>query len=110
MKTSEILVLGRANIERGWTQKAYVRDSIGARVWPPDHPNVTCYCLDGSLLAVDWNVALENRPLARDLLLRKVARRGYCTIAAFNDAQGRKKEEILEVYDEAIAEAKLLDV
>ena len=96
MKTKDVLVKARSLVEKGWTQGVAARNDYGYHVEPTDSD--ACYwCATGAIQAV----------LPKDVLFSD-----YCDLLAseapydivlFNDDADTTKEDILKVYDKAIA-------
>lgn len=97
----QILQEARALIAAGWCQGPFhtVTDTGD------------CYCACGAIER-SFGVALDHlgghpKPegywLLRDLLETLAEERGFSGIIWFNEAEGRTKEEVLALYDEAIA-------
>ena len=96
MTTKEVLVKAKALVEKGWTQEVSARDDYGYHVEPTDS-NACYWCATGALQAVlPRNVLFSDYC---DLLTREAP----CDIILFNDDADTTKEDILKVYDEAIA-------
>ena len=88
---SRLLQKGRARIAAGWTQGMATR-----RVGDKIH-----YCAVGALPAKREIVAV--RKAAYECLLKALPP-GYANITTYNDEWGRRKEEILALYDRALTE------
>ena len=89
----------RARIERGWTQSAEARDASGNSVLP-DSPLAVCWDVLGALFDAEMPTS------SHDALFKELpgrSRRRDVSIVSFNDAEGRTKEEVLALYDRAIA-------
>lgn len=84
---TQLLIEGRARVEQGWCRHAYQKRTGEV-------------CMAGALGVRN---ALSVNVLQYDAIQRlRVAINGR-DIEEFNDARGRTKEDILEVYDRAIA-------
>jgi hypothetical protein len=84
---TQMLIEGRQRLENGWSQRVMrQRGSV---------------CMIGSLAITDYEVFA----LAEQLILAAIHESGhtYSSVVAFNDDLCRTKEEVLEVYDTAIA-------
>ncbi len=84
-----LLIEGHEHVERGWCQGACYRDGA--------------VCMLGAL-----GFRNDRRPEAEPLTVQKAMTRlehaiGTHAIGAWNDAAGRTKEEVLRVFDIAIA-------
>ncbi len=98
------LIEARQKISEGWTQGAYARMSNevddGGRV-PVDSPLATCWCSVGAVSAVTPSGVYSTPYLAK---LREIL--DVPTIAdiiQWNDDSFRTKEEVLDLFDRAIA-------
>lgn len=90
----------RQKLERGWTQGVMARDACGERVAPCD-PEARCWCLEGALKYVlDMNTTeyVAYREVCGKL--RRTVR--WTELFLWNDAPGRKKEEVLSALDDVI--------
>jgi hypothetical protein len=96
MTTVEILKAARAKIEQGWTQKALARDAYG----DPARGNGCSWCAEGALVAVTGG---RSKAFG---YLRESLPDGFNDTAIYNDAPGRTQQEILDLYDAAIARAE----
>ena len=96
MTTKEILTEARGFIERGWTQGICARDSDGEPV-PAKDPSACEWCVVGAV----WAALPEGRIISdyTDLLTGQAP----YDVALFNDNEDTTKEDILKVFDEAIA-------
>lgn len=101
MTTVEVLRAARERIEKGWCQGTYARRSDGT---PADHadPGTVAWCASGAL----WNDAspcdLEVYADAAAVLESYLPR--DLEIEDWNDAPGRDKAEVLNLFDKAIEE------
>ena len=84
---TEMLIKGRQRVQNGWSQ--HIMRQRGA------------VCMIGSLTITDYEVFA----VAEQLILEAIQELGYyySSIVAFNDDLPRTKQEVLEVYDAAIA-------
>lgn len=101
ISAKQVLIDAKALIQKhGWIQGSYGNSYIG-------------YCASGAICSVaqaaGWAAAAEAAPVAR-AAASAVARaagpaaaRAELDIVEYNDAQGRTKEEVLAVFDKAIA-------
>lgn len=114
----EVLVAARDKIAKpnGWIQDHYAADANG-RVCPETAPEAACFCADGALYAASnvWNLinddyfnTMEVVRDAADALYIAIygttptdSRHGG--IIQWNDAKGRTQEEVVAVFDKAIA-------
>lgn len=122
MTPLEVLKGARALIEnpKNWTQKTFARDILGDCVWPTNEA-ACAFCAYGAMVRASTSLCSPNRMPneteivmdARRHLERFTDRRGYASITTFNDFLGvvldktaiaKRHTEVLEVFDEAIAE------
>lgn len=102
-KPSEALRAARELLtpEGAWTQGVAARDAAGNEV-QSNSPDAVCFCSYGAL----WHVAgIKNDAVDLcELLLSDVieGRTGEPFIDHWNDAEGRKHEEVLSVFDAAL--------
>lgn len=90
-------------VEKGWTQGAAARDH-GDRVVDTNDPAAVCYCAFGALLAASHLSGHDAACFIEGRLLPPNSMAGALRpIAQFNDTPGRTKEEILALFDRAIA-------
>lgn len=119
LTTLESLEQGRALIvERGWTQGCYGKDENGAKVMTGDlYEKATCFCGWGALQAVHRADGSANyRPglyaamasLDRAIPEPSQSPSGLTVrhFPTYNDTPGRTVEEVLAVFDTAIADTK----
>jgi glycine/D-amino acid oxidase-like deaminating enzyme len=97
----ELLVAGRALIEAGWCTGSSARDAKGL-VTPFGGPKACSFCMSGALCHL-MNFIERAHQTAVKALQQAI---GTTQIAAWNDAFGRTKEEVLLAYDQAIEIAK----
>ena len=106
-----VLKLGRELIEAGWTQGALARNAMQEEVLYVD-THATCFCTSGAIhRALYKNAPVENYgetvddvfDIVWDLLGDEYYPGG---IALWNDNPDRTKEDVLELFDKAIAMAK----
>lgn len=103
IRAKEVLIRGRARLEKGWCQGASARDENGYTVGA-NLPVATSFCIFGALTYEDrYDGTLDARQLVREVLGAKL---GDGAIATYNDAPGRTKEEVLALVDKAIALAE----
>ena len=117
--TLKVLTKARNLIDKkGWTQHAYARDRSGCSTDAAD-PKAVCFCMTGAieLAARQTTRADKTDPFVRNLrarerginargvvyeVLQKV-RPNVSGIATWNDVHATSKEEVLSVFDKAIA-------
>lgn len=95
MTTKEILVKAKGLIEKhGWTQDKY-------------HAPTGEFCSLGAIRYAIWDCL--DRSSTDDVYYKaktaflRATDSGYSSDVAFNDAEGRTKDEVLAVFDKAIA-------
>ena len=93
MTTSQTLIKARDLLQQGWCQGALFKQSKGK----------TRYCIVGAIHDVNQSHLMIRRCLR---MVREAAGIEEWDVAAFNDAPGRKKSEILKLMDDAIELAK----
>ncbi len=97
MTLREVLVEARRILENvGWCQGTYARDENSVAILTDD-PGACQFCVMGALYFASDDSDVEEE--ARALLNTVVEG----SIVAYNDAPGRTKEEVLAVFDLAIA-------
>lgn len=91
-------------LRKGWTQHTSAR-SASNRIVSFTSKAAVKFCLSGaaSRAALELNAPSYER--ITNIIYRSLGRKGYYGIAFFNDAEGRKKSEILAVVDHAIVKA-----
>jgi hypothetical protein len=84
---TQMLIDGRQRVQNGWSQRIMRRRGA--------------VCMIGSLTITDYEVFV----IADKVILEAIHELGYFypSVVAFNDDPWRTKEQILEVYDVAIA-------
>jgi hypothetical protein len=89
LPVTQMLTVGREQVKRGWCQGS-MRQRGSA-------------CMIGSLVVDDFDVFTN----AESLLLSAIRQLGYAhaSVASFNDDLHRTKDQVLDVYDRAIAES-----
>jgi len=101
MTTAELLRRAKSLLEeRGWTQGVYAR--VGDRPCHPWADNPTSFCSAGAVMAASQCVAQDGYShLAEKAVIALQGAIGG-TVAFFNDAPGRTKDEVLAAFDRAI--------
>lgn len=109
------LIETRRLINNGWSQKTFARNSNGCMCdWGSD--DAKSFCSIGAIYrATDWRNTY-NTSLCVDVIktvadqMTHIHQLNYIhqediayRVTSYNDARGRKKEEILEAFDRAIA-------
>jgi len=86
-------------VTKGWTQGTFARTAAGHTV-EGRHDFAVCYCGWGALEAVTRELFTPEFQAADRALM---AAGGFTHFPSFNDAPGRTLDEVLEVFDKAIA-------
>jgi hypothetical protein len=89
-------------LNKGWCQCAEARDKNG-KPCDPRSRKATSWCLTGAVDKATGNASDANCGLYMDVL-EQVGNKGGKCIEYWNDADGRKKEEVLELIDNLIIE------
>jgi hypothetical protein len=87
----------RAKIERGWCKNDYAVDEEGLSVLPTN-PRATNFCAVGALRSLGLHIDLfieAERALSSQI--------GWEVVVDWNDKRGRTKQDVLDLYDQAIA-------
>ena len=95
--TKLTLVEARQKIEQGWTQEAYARDKTNEKVSTSSR-EATCWCVMGALVAV--TVRYDQ---ALDTIMGVIGAKHPGDIIDWNDDPARTQEQVLELFDRAIA-------
>ncbi len=106
----KVLETARALIEKGWTQRVAAADKHGRQV-DVISEKATCFCTVGAIHRASADLDL---PSSSATLAKRVLRQSFSRIIVvnhviddgliiFNDAPGRKKEEVLSLFDAGIA-------
>jgi hypothetical protein len=102
-KKLEILKAARELIAKpgGWTRKASARYKNGHQTLPSS-PAAARFCATGALRRCQGNALWSELNDAQDALERELP--DDCpTVVWFNDDAHRKQEEVIDLYDRAIA-------
>lgn len=99
--TAQVLQEARALIEAGWCQGPFYRLEQGAEQ----------YCAIGAVRRVvgtDYEtfgyVRHDPAEAALSLVARRISHGTFCCAIAYNDARGRTKEQVLALFDRALAD------
>lgn len=92
-----ILDDAKALIEKGWHQGYYARDEHGERRQPTDE-HAVAFCAIGALERAGNDMPIAAEALAKQALRYAVPGQD---VVGFNDAPGRTKAEVLEVFEAA---------
>lgn len=102
MNTIDILKAAKQLlIDKGWTQEAFARGPSGGPL-VSRNPLATCYCGIGAIGAAGYGAA-PARYDAEDALAKAAGVKEVEDFFDFNDAPGRTVDEVLAVFDKAIA-------
>ena len=106
MNTVDYLKAARAFIVRGWVQGPLAVDSTGLAV-PPHSSNAVAWDMMGSIYAAGKEAGPhpQQHREAMEAIRMQIPPMPTMQLSTFNDASGRTKEEILDVFDKAIAMA-----
>lgn len=91
--------------EVGWTQHEFARDAGGNLVRYAS-PKAACFCAIGAArraLATLGAPGASGRPGVVAPLRKQARARGYRCVVEFNDDPTTTKDEVLELFDDAIA-------
>jgi len=110
MTTVDVLKSARSSIVKGWLRKGPLAvDTNGVPV-APQSSEAVAWDLMGSVYAASHNLpeggprSLVHRE-AMEALRMQVPHLKAQQLSVFNDASGRTKEEIIEIFDRAISTA-----
>lgn len=104
MMTKEILANARSLIAKGWTQGPTAKNAAGIAV-DPTSGEAVCWCLEGALIASGVNCEDPEAtcPMCHQYLIPLGRLVGATGATSYNEALGRTKEEVLALFDRAIA-------
>lgn len=107
MTVNAHLAAARARIVQGWCQKAVARNAAGVSV-EVNAVDAVSWCIYGALAKADHDVGDHYHHHSVDLMREAHAaldpQDGHARLLGlWNDARGRTKEEVLTVFDNAIA-------
>jgi len=90
--------------EKGWTQGTYARDSRGeACDW--NGATALCFCAEGAMFAAAEALRADaGAECAAGFLIEQVT--PAPSIVAYNDQPGRSREDVIAIFDKAIALAE----
>ncbi len=97
----EALVRARELIALGWTQGTYAEDEDGAEISFAD-PQAVCFCLAGAVKAATGTPPHDKIAAVFQALADGI---GGMALIAWNDAELRTQDEVLALFDAAIANA-----
>ena len=101
----EDLIKARAKIEKGWCQGVAARDINGESVHATSSDAVQ-FCILGALGSVRGRISVEGTSWLYHAIHNGAPKLGGFTISAYNDAPWRTQEEVLAIFDKAIALAE----
>jgi hypothetical protein len=94
----EVLIAARdILVNKGWHQGSYGKKMDGENSDDLGDASCVAYCPIGAIFAVEAAYVVQRQ--AEDLLRKETPKN---SIVAFNDRGGRTKEEVLELFDQAI--------
>lgn len=99
MSVKEGLIKARAKVEEGWCQGAAARDKGGLAV-AATSSDATRFCILGAINAARLDNGVS---VIGELYCALKCEAGESSLAGFNDAPGRTQEEVLALFDKAIA-------
>ena len=108
MSALEVLIRARGFIERGWAKYEYAFNDKGHPV-EPNAPEATCWCSFGALRAAcGLGAEPYEQPPPKEYLdaLGVVIWMVDYSLDGWNDEEGRTKEEVLALFDDAIEKAQ----
>ncbi len=98
----EDLIKAREKIEKGWCQGVNARDAQGEPTLA-EYSGAVQFCVMGALIAVCGHYC----PVHLSLFCRTLQGRDHpWTVNAYNDHPSRTQEEVLALFDKAIALAE----
>jgi hypothetical protein len=116
MRVSEVLRTAKSNIEKGWCKGVFAQDAAGNACYYEKGAEIAAYCSLGAIGAATYT----NEPFQSEeyLAKRELTQRARDVVAnilktehdnaslpTWNDAAKRTKDEVLAVFDQAIAVA-----
>lgn len=106
IETRSILTRTKELLDKGWTRQANARDDEEQEV-SVIRDNATCFCLEGALLRALHEHGVSRDSANEDAVFERVQRHlptKYNCLFAWNDEEGRTKEEVIAVVDKALVE------
>lgn len=97
-ETARDLRIAKGRIEQGWCQGVLARDGHGEEI-TPNHPAAVAWCAFGAI------GTKEDALSQADLFLMK-AHGPNTDVVSWNDAPERTREDVLALFDKAIALAE----
>jgi hypothetical protein len=105
MTEAEILREARAKIEKGWCQGYYARDKDGNQT-SYDNPNAEAFCSSGAVWSFCSDTVSAHQCSYAGSFLSEALDDPRITFVHWQDQPGRTKEEVLALFDKAIALAE----
>lgn len=108
MTRLETLEAARALLARGWTQNVCARNEKGEGVGSRA-PEAVCWCALGAINAVtssSFEGAAVRAAVYQAILDSVRSRHPFLDLSGWNDRPNRTQEEVLELFDAAIARLK----
>lgn len=102
MTVKEDLITARAKVETGWCQGTAARDKRGNHV-SAQSLDATQFCILGAVSAAR---PANSVPVIAELYRTLNHEEYQGALSGFNDAPGRTQEEVLALFDKAIARAE----
>jgi len=99
MTVKEDLITARAKVETGWCQGTNARDAQGQPILA-EYPDATKFCAMGALVSVCGHYFPAHLSVLCSVLQ---GRDHQWTVSAYNDHPSRTQEEVLALFDKAIA-------
>lgn len=96
----EALVIARSLVEKGWTQGVMARTNTGVSV-NIKNPAAVCWCTAGAMLAGS-PAADDSTKEQMFSAFREANGINEHGIMSWNDARGRKQQDVLTAFDKAI--------
>lgn len=107
MKAKGLLQRARLNVMDGWCQHVYYKDALGR---PCGMGQASCYCAMGALVQASCGYgdtfATHSFSRAARMLQDQVTKlegNGLVNVQQWNDEPGRTKQEVVELYNKALA-------
>lgn len=114
MKVSELLIAGKKILcETGWCQGNFAKDRRGRSV-PTMSKSATCFCAMGAVNRAAFAAQPDREFSLRwkaEQYLDSIAQRdpAYMGIVSFNDSPDTTRDEVVHLFDLAIAQAEAED-
>ena len=116
MNTKQFLEAAKAKIDspEKWVKDSFARDAKGFPV-NSQNPMATCFCMTGALMRVGVEVGGEDFPYASVYgdayqklfgIANNLSSKRFDGLARFNDHHLTTHQDVMRVFDQAIAECK----